>query len=69
MVEVFKTNITSETDAVTIVNNLKDQFPLHRINFDLHDCDNILRVEGNDICIDSIIQLLTQHGYHCSVLE
>jgi len=46
MVEVFKTNITSEEKAEEILLSLKREFPLYKANFDLEDCDNILRCEG-----------------------
>jgi hypothetical protein len=48
---------------------LSKQFPLFRINFDLEDCDNILRVEGENICPESIAELVAENGYECNVLE
>lgn len=46
MVEVFKTNEENYTDSEEILKTLKKKFPLLKINFDLDDCDKILRVEG-----------------------
>jgi len=69
MVEVFKTDIKSTSDAHNLVEMLVQQLPGSRINFDLHDCDNILRVEGNDFSADAVVNLLSKKGFHCEVLE
>ena len=46
MVEVFKTNVRSIRKAKLIIQKLAEEFPAHKINFDLSDCDRILRVAG-----------------------
>lgn len=69
MVEVFRTNIRRKRQAKTVMDILSKQFPLFRINFDLEDCDNILRVEGENICPESIAELVAENGYECDVLE
>ena len=48
MIEVFKTNVEKTNDADKMVRLLLEHFPQSKINFDLHDCDKILRVEGKD---------------------
>lgn len=69
MIEVFKTNVETMNDADNLVQMLLYHFPGSRINFDLQDCDRILRVEGNDFCSETIMQLMKNRGFHCSVLE
>jgi hypothetical protein len=69
MIEVFKTNVQEKTDAGRLVDLLKEQFPCSRINFDLWDCDNILRVEGHDFETYRIIEIVKASGFSCSVLE
>jgi len=69
MIEVFKTNVETLGDANHIVQLLLYHFPCSKINFDLQDCDRILRVEGKDFCSDTIIQLVKKRGFHCSILE
>jgi hypothetical protein len=69
MIEVFKTNIETTNDANNIVAMLLQHFPGSRINFDLQDCDKILRVEGKDFCSDKIMDLLSNNGFHCEVLN
>jgi hypothetical protein len=38
-------------------------------NFDLDDCDNILRIEADDLSPRYIESLLHSVGYHCRELE
>lgn len=68
MVEVFKTNVEETDESVRIVEHLRARFPQNRINFDLTDCDRILRVEGDSVSASEIISLLTDTGYQCEVL-
>ena len=69
MVEVFKTNVHSIGDAKFIVQKLIEEFPTHRINFDLSDCDRILRVEGKHIGEEKIIGIVNALNYKCEILE
>lgn len=68
MVEVFKTDV-GKAQALTLLALLESTFPHFRINFDLEDCDRVLRVEGQNICCDTIISLLNRHGCYCAILE
>ncbi len=69
MVEVFRTNVRHKRKAKMILDILSKQFPLFNINFDLEDCDKVLRVEGNHIRRDKITRLVAENGYQCNVLE
>jgi hypothetical protein len=69
MVEVFKTNVRYKKQARALLGALAKQFPLFRINFDLEDCDKILRVEGENIQQGKIARLVTEQGYQCHILE
>lgn len=64
MVEIFKTNVRSNREAKRIVQKLVEEFPKHKINFDLADCDRILRVQGA-----AIIGIVTSLDHKCEVLE
>jgi hypothetical protein len=68
MVEVFKTNVQEVAESHKIVGKLLEHFPHNKINFDLSDCDKILRVEGDTVCPETIMQLLSSDGYHCEIL-
>ena len=69
MVEVFRTNIIQHQEAKRIVETLLSVFPSFRINMDLSDCDNILRVEGKQVHTDEIVELVSSKGYWCDPLE
>ncbi len=45
-VEIFKTNVTHNQLANKIVADFKQLYPEYRINFDLEDCDKVLRIES-----------------------
>lgn len=68
MVEIFTTSVTEESHATTIIAMLQQHLPGCTINFDLKDCDKILRVKGENFCSSSIIELLQSQGFFCSQL-
>ena len=70
MIEIFKTNVQNKTQARQVVYSLRELFTEARINFDLTDCDKILRVEGiQESCQQSIINGLNNLGYNCEILH
>ena len=69
MVEVFKTNVRTVREANLIIQKLAEEFPTHKINFDLSDCDRILRIQGNDILERRIISIVTSLNYDCEMLK
>lgn len=70
MVEVFKTNVTERCHANMIIERIHQAFAGHQANFDLEDCDNILRVKciNGNISPSCLIELLKNLGYHAEVL-
>ena len=68
MIEVFKTNVSDKEQASTLLDLLTQQFPGNKINFDLHDCDKILRIDGSDYIVDDIMNLLNTQGFECEIL-
>ncbi len=69
MIEVFKTNVQYLQQAKWLKDILFEHFPELRINFDLHDCDKILRVEGDNICNEQIITVVRNNGHACAALD
>ncbi|WP_338841212.1 hypothetical protein [Flavobacterium ginsenosidimutans] len=69
IVEVFKTNVQKESDRDYVIAVIQNQFPDYKINFDLEDCDKILRVEGIDLQCDNIMDYVRCLGYTCVRLE
>ncbi len=68
MIEVFKTNVADKEQAISVIHLLEKHFPGNRINFDLHDCDRILRIDGSDYRPDEIMTLLNAAGFQCEIL-
>ncbi|MDF2383784.1 hypothetical protein JMG10_20050 [Nostoc ellipsosporum NOK] len=68
MVEIFKTNIEKE-HVPGVVTHLRQHFPHWRVNVDLHDCDRVLRIEGEEICPERVVQLVHDAGHICQVIE
>lgn len=69
MVEIFQTNVYDVMDAEQIIALLSQQFPAFMINFDLQDCDKILRVKGDSIPVTEIVNIVSANGFHCRVLD
>jgi hypothetical protein len=69
MVEVFKTDVLQEHQAHTLVIELLQHFPDSKINFDLDDCDRILRIEGLNFLADKVMLLLEENGFYCRLLD
>ena len=68
MVEVFKTNVQNEIQAEQILKALKKNFPRLKTNFDLQDCDKILRMDGKNIPVKEIIRIMKSKKYQCEIL-
>jgi len=68
-IEVFKTNVADPERATWIVDQIERNFANCKVNFDLDDCDRILRVafEGK-IRSDLLIDLLHHVGCKAEVL-
>jgi hypothetical protein len=69
MVEIFKTDVSKKSKAKDILSILQKEFPHLKINFDLGDCDNILRVEGKMISVEKIISMMEKQQYLCELLQ
>lgn len=69
MVEIFKTNIDGQQQAEVLLKLLSKTFPEFKINFDLEDCDKVLRIEGSDIVPEKIIDLLEANAHCCELLN
>lgn len=70
MVEVFKTNVADGFAADQLIEEIQLTFETYQANFDLDDCDLILRVKSasKDVDATAIILLLNKSGFEASVL-
>ncbi|MDB5247590.1 MAG: hypothetical protein JWQ40_1984 [Segetibacter sp.] len=70
MVEVFKTNVTDKHQATILVDQIHRSFTGYKANFDLEDCDKILRIASSTgyIQCSFLIELLNNFGCTAEVL-
>jgi hypothetical protein len=70
MIEVFKTDITDRDHATMLISEIQKIFVDYKANVDLHDCDNILRVENKNGGVQSLplILLLNSFGFTAEIL-
>ncbi|MEN2400015.1 hypothetical protein GKZ90_0009515 [Flavobacterium sp. MC2016-06] len=68
MVLVFKTNVNTVSKVKKIAPKLNKLFPKTKWNFDLEDCDNILRFETEHNIITEIVILMKLVGFECEAL-
>ena len=70
MVEVFKTNVEDPRDAIILIDRIQKTFIDYKANFDLEDCDKILRIKSNAALVQSIliINLLRRMGFEAKIL-
>lgn len=68
LVEVFKTSIQCNATAVKVEQALLNKFPQLKINFDLDDCDRILRIEAVTIQVTEVINTLRLMDIVCERL-
>jgi hypothetical protein len=66
---VFKTSVCNQTDISKLKDHLDNVIKNGNWNFDLEDCDKILRIESNKNFKEIIIDLLNKHGFECAELE
>lgn len=70
MIEVFKTNVIYKDRAKQILDDIHQDIAHCIANFDLGDCDHILRVKGirEEADIYRIISLVKSHGFEANIL-
>ena len=70
MIEVFKTNVTQKDQANRLIDHIHKTFMDYKANFDLEDCDRILRVKAvsGRVQPSQLIGLLNDFGFYAEVL-
>ena len=70
IVEIFKTNVSDQQLANKIIMDLNQLFPDYNINFDLEDCDKVLRVKSpNSINIAGIVRTWTEKDIQIELIN
>ncbi len=70
MVEVFKTDVTDNDEALIFIERIHHSFDGYKANFDLEDCDNILRIHSSTgiINCNALISFLRKFDCQAEVL-
>ncbi len=70
MVEVFRTNVKERFHADQLLDQIHQSFPAYKANFDLEDCDKILRIKSDNGMVQPmpVILLLNEFGFHAEPL-
>lgn len=71
MVEVFKTNVQNSSCAEKVLSLIRQLDLRYEANFDLDDCDKILRVEYKQGVVDRnrVLVLLREMGFSGEILQ
>ena len=68
-IEVFKTNVETTEQAQQLLDLIHLNFPHYTANFDLEDCDRILRITSAELIRENVIpEFLQQNGFDAAVL-
>jgi hypothetical protein len=66
---VFATNVNTRQEVESLRPCLNLLPGIHRWNFDLDDCDRVLRVETLSTRAEAIRNTLSDQGFFCTELE
>jgi hypothetical protein len=69
MIYVFKTSVKTKLQAKKLKPHINRIIPKAKWNFDLEDCDKILRIDSNENIVLQIKSLLKSHKLDCEELD
>ncbi|MBW8361462.1 MAG: hypothetical protein K0M56_04670 [Kaistella sp.] len=69
MIFVFRTSVRTKLQARKLKSSLNKILPNAQWNFDLEDCDKILRIESEDNIVLEITDLLHSQNFVCEELQ
>ena len=69
MIFVFKTSVKTKMQIKKLKPHIDEILSNAKWNFDLHDIDNILRIESEENIVLKITGLLNIHNFYCKELE
>ena len=69
MIFVFKTSVETKLQVQQLQPHIDTIVPNAAWNFDLTDCDKILRIDSEENIVLTIIQLLKMNNFYCEELE
>lgn len=68
MIYVFKTSVRTRREVKKLEPHLNAIVAVEKWNFDLEDCDRILRIESEERGAIEITHLLKIHQFYCEEL-
>ncbi len=68
MIFVFKTSVNTKTQVEQLKPHLNKVLINAKWNFDLDDCDKILRIDSEEHIVFKVIELLVLHRFYCEEL-
>ncbi len=68
MIYVFKTSINSKKSIKKLTPHLNKLLAVANWNFDLEDCDKILRIDSQKNIVKKTIKILNDYGFECEEL-
>ncbi|MFD1143188.1 hypothetical protein ACFQ4C_18825 [Larkinella insperata] len=70
MIEVFKTDVKDTRHAKQLIWQIQQSFADYSVNFDLEDCDKILRIRSETGLVQAsdVITILHNSGFKAEVL-
>lgn len=66
---VFKTNLDNPELVNRVTPVIQTMPGVQKWNVDMHDCDNVLRIEATELSPRSVEMVLQNAGYFCEELE
>jgi hypothetical protein len=69
MIYVFKTSVKTKIQAKKLKPHIDKILSKAKWNFDLEDCDKILRIDSEENIVPEIKSLLKDHDSVCEELE
>jgi hypothetical protein len=69
MVNVFKTSVKTIEAVSRLKPKLEKILSSALWNFDIEDCDNILRIDSQSEVSSDVIRLLKYEGFECQELD
>ncbi|HUQ66279.1 MAG TPA: hypothetical protein VM101_08995 [Flavitalea sp.] len=69
MIYIFKTSVNNENEVNKLKPHINEILANEKWNFDLKDCDRILRIESEENIVLKITDLLNIHRFYCEESE
>ena len=69
MIYVFKTSVRTKSQVKKLKPRINELLPSEKWNFDLEDCDKILRIDSEENVVSKIIDLMSIQKFYCHELE